>query len=104
MQEAKGYRYLGEPATAVRLYRSSLDDPGLPPRNRANYQAQLSATLLAVGDLAGALTEARDVLSTLQGPVVSPRIISELTGVRDAASSSGDDEFCALFNQLSRAA
>lgn len=104
VQEAKGYRYLGEPATAVRLYRASLEEAELPPRNRANYQAQLAATLLAVGDLSGALTEARDVISTLQGRVVSPRTVSELTGVRDAAGSSGDEEFCSLFDQLSQAA
>ena len=104
VQEAKGYRYLGEPATAVRLYRASLNEAELPPRNHANYQAQFAATLLVVGDLSGALSEAREVISTLHGRVVSPRTISELTRVRDAAGSCGDEEFCSLFDQLSRAA
>lgn len=101
VHEAKGYRYLGDPGKAATLYRASLDNPGLSPRNRANYQAQLASTLAALGDFTTALSEGRAALANLTGTIASPRTVLELSGLRRAAARQGDDEFCHQFDALS---
>ncbi len=98
VHEAKGYRYLGQPAAAVRLYRNSLEDSDLSPRNRANYRAQLAATLATVGDERGAIEQGIEVLKAVQGTVASPRTLSEMRNLRALAESLADDEFCARYD------
>jgi hypothetical protein len=102
VHEAKGRLYLGDPTAAAELYRASLEDPELPPRNRVNYHAQLAAALARAGDAAGALREGLAVLPTLEGPVASPRTLLELMPVRSAAQTAGAEEFCVRFDQAAR--
>lgn len=92
--EAKGRIYLGDPATAVRLYEESLSEAGLSPRNRLNYRAQKAAALALSGDLDAAVSEGLAIMPELEKKVASPRTLSELQPVRDAAEHIGNDEFC----------
>lgn len=103
VHEAKGYRYLGNPTKAAKLYRASLENIGLSPRNRANYQAQLAATLVSIGDIPGALSEGRAALANLAGTIASPRTVTELSVLRRAAAARDDDEFCQQYDSLSGA-
>jgi hypothetical protein len=100
VHEAKGRSYLGDLDTASTLYRASLHEPGLSPRNRANYHAQLAATLAARGDAAEAISEGLTVLPALESQVASPRTIAELRRVRQVAQDRKDDEFCARYDTL----
>jgi hypothetical protein len=100
VHEAKGRSYLGDPDSASTLYRTCLEEPGLPPRNRANYQAQMAATLAASGDAAEAISEALAVLPALEGKIASPRTIAELRPVRKVAQDRGDEEFCDRYDAL----
>jgi hypothetical protein len=100
VHEAKGRSYLGDLDTASTLYRASLHEPGLSPRNRANYHAQLAATLAARGDAAEAISEGLTVLPALESQVASPRTIAELRRVRQVAQDRKDDEFCARYDAL----
>lgn len=96
VHEAKGYRYLGDWTTAAGLYRSSLEDSGLSPRNMLNYRAQLAATLAGLGDETAALTEGSAVLTAFEqaeSPIASPRTLAELGPVRKLALLHGNDEF-----------
>lgn len=102
VHEAKGLRYLAQPALAADLYRTSLRSPDLSLRNRINYRAQLAGTLVALGDLRGALEEGRSVLADLHGQVVSPRTVAELSTLRRTAPACRDDEFCALYDKLAK--
>ena len=90
--EAKGRMYLADPADAARLYRASLDEPGLSPRNEVNYRAQLAAALAAEGDTGGALGEGLAVLPALESQVTSARTLQELRVVRAAASQGAESE------------
>jgi hypothetical protein len=101
VHEAKGRSYLGDLDTASTLYRTSLEEPGLSPRNRVNYHAQLAATLAARGDTAEAISEGLAVLPVLEGQVASPRTIAELRPVRQVAQGRKHDEFCARYDALS---
>ena len=99
--EARGRLYLGDPAAAAALYRRSLDAP-LSPRNSAVYRAELARALAANGDVTGAMTEGRVVLTALStGAVTSPRTFAKLHPVRQAAAHDrrGED-FCAHYDQL----
>jgi transcriptional regulator with XRE-family HTH domain len=91
--EAKGRIYLGDPTGAVRLYDESLAED-LSPRNRLNYRAQKAAALALSGDHATAISEGLAVLPELEKQVASPRTLSELLPVRDAAEQAGNKEFC----------
>jgi hypothetical protein len=101
VHEAKGRLYLGDLDTASTLYRASLEERGLSPRNRACTHAQLAATLAARGDTAEAISEGLAVLPVLEGQVASPRTIAELRPVRQVAQDRKDDEFCARYDALS---
>jgi hypothetical protein len=90
------------PALAAGLYRESLADPGLTPRNRANYRAQLAAALAHQGDVAEAVHEGLAVLPALEGTVASPRTLRELRPVRSVAETAGAQEFCARFDEAAR--
>lgn len=103
VHEAKGRSYLGDLDTASELYRASLTEPGLSPRNRVNYHAQLAATLAARGDAAEAISEGLALLPVLEEQVASPRTVVELRPVRQAAQDRKDDEFCARYDALSTA-
>jgi transcriptional regulator with XRE-family HTH domain len=92
--EAKGRIYLGDPAGAVRLYEESLAETDLSPRNRLNYRAQKAAALALSGDHGAAVREGLAILPELEEQVASPRTLSELQPVRDAAAHIGNDEFC----------
>ncbi len=100
VHEAKGYRYLGNPALAAQLYRASLEDKALSPRNRVNYQAQLAATLATLGDTRGAIDEGVDVLRVLQDTVASPRTVTELAPIRQIARVQNEEEFCSRFDRV----
>jgi hypothetical protein len=102
--EAKGQVYLGAPAAAVPLYEQSLADASLSPRNRANYRAQLAAALAAAGDKIAAISEGLAVLPALETNVASPRTLRELAPVRRVAEETGDEEFCARYDQASHGA
>lgn len=101
VHEAKGRAYLGDPAAAANLYRTSLDEQ-LSARNGANYRAQLATALAASGDLVGALAEGMSVLPALgEGRITSPRTIAELHGLRRAAATHrGGSEFCACYDRV----
>ncbi|MGH3774777.1 MAG: hypothetical protein ACRDRR_03420 [Pseudonocardiaceae bacterium] len=100
VHEAKGRLYLGDLDTASALYRASLEEPGLSPRNRACTHAQLAATLAARGDAAEAVSEGLAVLPALERQVASPRTVVELRPVRQAAQGRNDDEFCGRYDAL----
>jgi transcriptional regulator with XRE-family HTH domain len=102
VHEAKGRAYLDDPSAAAGLFRESLRDPGLLPRNRANYRAQLAAALVRGGDTIGGVHEGLAVLSALEGAVASPRTLWELVTVRSAAERARADEFCARFDHAAR--
>ncbi|MGH8625700.1 MAG: twin-arginine translocation signal domain-containing protein, partial [Gammaproteobacteria bacterium] len=101
VHEAKGRSYLGDLDTASKLYRASLEEAGLSPRNRVNYHAQLAATLAARGDAAEAISEGLAVLPALERQVASPRTVVELRPVRQVAQDRKDDEFCCRYDALS---
>jgi hypothetical protein len=86
----------GKPDTAAGLFRDVLDDPDLPPRNRALYTAQLAASLEAAGDQAEAIGAGMQVLAALEGTVRSARVLHELRPVRQAAGT--DSEFAARYD------
>ena len=86
----------GKPGTAAVLFREVLCDPGLPPRNRALYTAQLAASLQAAGDRAEAVGAGMQVLAALEGTVRSARVLRELRPVRQAADPG--DEFAARYD------
>jgi hypothetical protein len=99
--EARGCSYLGDPVAAAALYRRSLDAT-LSPRNDAVYRAELADALAASGDVTGAMTEGRVVLTALgTGGIMSPRTLAKLHPVRRAAAQdrSGED-FCAHYDQI----
>lgn len=100
VHEAKGRSYLGDLDTASTLYRASLEEPSLSPRNRANYHAQLAATLATRGNAAEAVSEGLAVLPALERQVASPRTIAELRPVRQVARDRKDDEFCGRYDAL----
>ena len=103
--EAKGRRYLADPAAAAGLYRASLAEPGLSPRNQANYRAQLAAALADSGDVTAAVAEGLAVLPALEGQVTSLRTLHELQPVRAAAGDAGDAaEFRGRFDAAARSA
>ena len=97
--EARGLVLLGEAEAAVGLCQGSLQDPGLPPRNRAFYHAQLASTLAACGDVSGAVSEGLAVLPALEHQVASLRTLRELSPVRSAAGQIGAEEFCERFDK-----
>lgn len=101
VHEAKGHLYLGDPGSAAGLYRTSLEAQ-LSPRNGAIYRAELAATLAAIGDVTGAVAEGMTVLPALDGgQIASPRTVSELRVVRQAAAQHrSGDEFCARYDQM----
>ncbi|MGQ0716803.1 MAG: hypothetical protein ACT4NP_05690 [Pseudonocardiales bacterium] len=101
VHEAKGRLYLGELDTASTLYRASLEELGLSPRNRANYHAQLAGTLAARGDEDEAISEGLAVLPALERQVASPRTVVELRPVRQVAQARKNDEFCDRYDALS---
>jgi hypothetical protein len=88
----------GRPGHAARLFREVLADPGLPPRNRALYQAQLAASLAADGERAEAVAEGVRALPALEGPVKSARAIKALRPVRQQAARDG--EFAVRFDAI----
>ena len=101
-QEAMGHMNLGASGTSAVLHQESLQEPNLPPRNRACAKAQLAASLASSGDLAGAVSEGMTVLPALAGGVTSIRTLNELRPVRSAAQETGDEEFCARFDAVER--
>ena len=102
VQEAKGRAYLGDQASAIALYRESLNNPNLSPRNRLNYRAQLAAALAIAGDTTAALHEGAAVLPALETRVASPRTVRELAPVRAAAEQRGYTDFCARYDKATR--
>jgi len=92
----------GKPETAAMLFRDVLADQGLPPRNRALYQARLATSLHAAGEHAQAVSEALEVLPVLEGPVRSARTLHQLRPVRQDAPA--DSEFAARFDAAARSA
>lgn len=103
VHEAKGYRYLGRPDEAARLYRASLEEPSLSPRNRANYQAQLASALVALNNRDEALAIGNTTLPTLVEEIASPRTLAELAPVRRIAHLVGDNEFCRSYDKATGA-
>lgn len=101
VHEAKGRSYLGDRDAATRLYRASLEEPWLSPRNRVNYQAQLAATHAARGDAAEAIAEGLAALPALEDRVASPRTVTELRPVRQVAQDRKAEEFCCRYDALS---
>ena len=99
-QEAMGHMNLGAPATSAVLHQESLDRPDLPARNRICAQAQLSAALVASGDVAAAVSEASAVLPVLADRVTSIRALNELRPVRLAAERIKAEEFCTRFDAV----
>lgn len=100
VHEAKGRSYLGDPGSAAKLYRRSLE-ANLSMRNNANYRAQMAAALAASGDLPAAVAEGMAVLPQFNDrTVISPRTISELKTVREgAAHHRSFSIFCAQYDQ-----
>lgn len=105
VHEARGHWYLGDPSTAVDLYRASLQVE-LSPRNEAATRANLATALAAAGDFSGAFTEATAVLPALEdGNVRSMRTVKRLRPVRQLAERhSGGADFCDRFDQIARGA
>lgn len=87
IHEAKARASLGDAPGATRLLRQSLANPHLSARNAANYQAQLSASLAASGDLSSALHEGNTALTSLEHGIASPRTLAELQPLRAAVGS-----------------
>ena len=100
IHEARGQTFLGNHPTAARLYRESLADPDLPPRNCANYRALLAAALADEGDQAGAISEGIAVLPALEQRVSSPRTLHTLAPVRVAAEQLKAKEFCLRYDTI----
>jgi len=88
----------GSPASAARLFRDVLADPGLAPRNRALYQAYLATSLASEGDQAQAISEGLSLLPVLEGPVRSARVVNQLLPVRRKAARG--TEFAIRFDAL----
>ena len=99
--EAIAMQRTGRPHHAARLFRDVLEDQTMPPRNRALYAAQLSASLAASGNHADAAAEGLRVLPALEGPVRSARALNELRPVRQAVAR--DSEFAVRFDALASA-
>jgi len=97
--EARGLVCLGEADAAAPLCQDSLQTPGLSPRNRAFYHAQLASTLAACGDAPGAVSQGLAVLPALERDVASLRTLRELSSVRSAAEQVGSEEFCERFDK-----
>jgi DNA-binding XRE family transcriptional regulator len=97
VHEAKGMVLLGHDGAAD-LFRSSLCDELLSPRNRAVYRAQLAAALAVGGDVGQAVTEAVVVLDALGGQLSTPRALAQLRPVRAAARRPTMAEFCDRFD------
>jgi hypothetical protein len=85
-----------QPQAAAALFRDVLADPGLPPRNRALYTAQLAGSLHAAGDEPEAGTAALQVLAALETSVRSARVLSELKPLREHADPGS--EFAARYD------
>jgi hypothetical protein len=104
MTEALGRWDLGEPMAAAEVSASGLD-ANLSPRNAASYRAIHATALAAAGDLPTALSEGLKVLPALgtgRGKINSPRIISRLRTVRDAAEGQRGNapEFREMFDRV----
>ncbi len=89
---------LGKPDQAVSLFRDVLEDPAMPPRNRAVYQGYLAASLVKAGDRAEAVNEGLRVVPALEGPVRSARAVNLLRPVR--AKAPGGEEFAVRFDLI----
>ena len=90
---ARGYRYRRQQATAVDIFSGLADDTAASPWNRANYRAQLAATLAEAGDTDAALTVGRSALHVLHDAAInSPRTIALLEPVRRITQDALDHE------------
>ncbi|MGK8511960.1 helix-turn-helix domain-containing protein [Nocardia asiatica] len=90
--EAKGCKLLGHHTKAVELYRESIRSQGSEPRDEASYRTYFAVALAGLGEVGMAITEGHAILSLLEGPVSSRRLIRELRPVRAAAEHSSGDE------------
>jgi hypothetical protein len=71
---ARGHRYRAEPEQGVDVFREYVREAEASPWNRANYRAQLAATLAESGDTARAAELGREVLDDLdRAAISSPR-------------------------------
>ena len=78
---------MGDTEAAVNLYRTSVEHSP-SPRNRLIYRAGLALSLTYAGDTTSAVSEATKVLPAVEsGLVSSPRLMSRLKVVRDAAQN-----------------
>ncbi|MET8779031.1 hypothetical protein ABZV58_28850 [Nocardia sp. NPDC004654] len=101
--EAHARRYLGQHDKAVTIYHESVTGGTRPPRDEASYRAYYAASLARLGNVSTAVEEGLAALTMLEGPVNSPRLVSELRPVYIAAghiSSDEADEFRKRFSQL----
>ncbi|MEU1992968.1 helix-turn-helix transcriptional regulator [Nocardia gamkensis] len=106
--EARGRVYLGQHDRAVGTYRDTIGDGGTQrPRDEASYRTYYAAALAGLGDTTSAITEAHTALTLLEGPVNSPRLLTELHPVRTAANHTHSDDakhFRLRFDTLTRTA
>jgi hypothetical protein len=84
---ARGHRYRSEPDHGVDIFREYVREADASPWNRANYRAQLAATLADSGDSARAAELGREVLDDLdRAAISSPRTVALLEPVCRPAS------------------
>ncbi|MFG3617176.1 helix-turn-helix domain-containing protein [Nocardia sp. NPDC047654] len=105
--EARGLRMLGHHARAAGLCQEIVAHDSCFPRDEASYRTYHAAALAGLGDTTSAITEAHTALTLLEGPVTSPRLLTELRPVRIAANRTpGDDaeHFRLRFDTLARTA
>ncbi|HEV2373598.1 MAG TPA: hypothetical protein VGS19_15670, partial [Streptosporangiaceae bacterium] len=101
-QEGMGYLNLGEAETSAALHRATLEPPDLAVRNRLCARAHLANALISEGDVTGAVGEATEALSALEGGVTCIRALNELRPVRDAVGKGSAEEFCVRYDALQR--
>ncbi|WP_256668683.1 hypothetical protein [Nocardia cyriacigeorgica] len=106
VHEARGRRLLGQHHRAADLFRESITRPGNRPRDEASYRTYFAASLAGLGDITEAITAADSALDLLDGPVQSPRLLSEIGPVREAARDTLTGpaaRFCQRYDWLTSA-
>lgn len=101
--EALGKARLGAPHRAVRLYDTVLDDAARSPRDQAYFRSLLAGPLVTAGEPDQAIHHGLTILPDQGVILTSGRVLRDLQPVRDAAATSGADEFCARFDAAARA-
>lgn len=101
--EALGRATLGAPQRAVRVYDTVLADDARSPRDQAYFRSLLAETLITAREPDQAIAHGMAILPASAPTLTSGRILRALAPVREAAATTGADEFCARFDTTTRA-